>query len=350
VLPPITGCEPAAGMEPICGFRNPDDLVQIPGTSWLLVSEFGGFDRAARGSLVLYDTASGQRLAGVYPSAAQPAAEPTAAAVPGASWGAAQCTAAPGAEFNPQGLDLVAEPGGGWRLLAVNHARAAVELFRVDAEPSPPRLRWQGCVPTGAGVFLNDVAALKTGFAATEMMPAGRFGPALAVLKSALGLNTGRVLHWDGSALVPVPDSEGVLPDGIAAAGDQLLVGEYGANRVRRIGLAGGEPAQPRELSVPHPDNLTWSGERLLLVSHRQRSLRELLACSPGMQGSCPFAFAVLAIDPQSLASQTLLEHAGGPPIGAGSAAVQVGEQLYIGTFAGDRIARARSSTAPATE
>src|SRR5262249_7878656 len=153
------------GIEPICGFHNPDDLVRVPETSWLVVSQFAGFDRAGRGSLALYDTASGRRVERAFAGTLERGA--------GDAWGSPSCPGPPGDAFNPQGMDLAPAPGG-FRLLVVNQARPAVELLQVDAAQSPPGLTWKGCVPVSAAVFLNDVAALgDTGFVATEMLPAG---------------------------------------------------------------------------------------------------------------------------------------------------------------------------------
>jgi hypothetical protein len=61
------------------------------------------------------------------------------------------------------------------------------------------------------------------------------------------------------------------------------------------------------------------------------------------MQGSCPFAFAILSVDPERLESRVVLEHEGSP-FGGATVAVAVGPDLYLGTFAGDRIARARGA------
>ena len=53
--------------------------------------------------------------------------------------------------------------------------------------------------------------------------------------------------------------------------------------------------------------------------------------------GSCPLSFAIVAIDPDTLATETIFENTG-PPMGAATVAVQRGDELYMGTFAGDRI------------
>ena len=38
---PVLGCNAADGIEPICGFDNPEDIVAVPPDDWLLVSQMG---------------------------------------------------------------------------------------------------------------------------------------------------------------------------------------------------------------------------------------------------------------------------------------------------------------------
>ena len=32
------GCKPSGGLEFVCGLKNPEDLVAVPGTKWILAS------------------------------------------------------------------------------------------------------------------------------------------------------------------------------------------------------------------------------------------------------------------------------------------------------------------------
>jgi hypothetical protein len=51
------------------------------------------------------------------------------------------------------------------------------------------------------------------------------------------------------------------------------------------------------------------------------------------------FRFQIVAIDPKTLDTRVLLDHAC-PPMGAVTVALPFCEQVYLGTFAGDRIAQ----------
>jgi hypothetical protein len=88
---------------------------------------------------------------------------------------------------------------------------------------------------------------------------------------------------------------------------------------------------------VPSPDNITWAADGRLLVASHTGSLGEMMGCNSIESGSCPLSFAIVAIDPDTLATEIVFENAG-PPMGAATVAVQRGDELYMGTFAGDRI------------
>ena len=56
---------------------------------------------------------------------------------------------------------------------------------------------------------------------------------------------------------------------------------------------------------------------------------------------SCPGAFAIVALDPVTLHTETVYSGGPGTPSGAGTVGLMVDEEtLLVGTFAGDRIVR----------
>ena len=92
---------------------------------------------------------------------------------------------------------------------------------------------------------------------------------------------------------------------------------------------------------VERPDNLTWSPDgKLLAVSHSD-SLIELMRCRELPVGACGAAFEVVSIDPASMDQFVILAHRGAP-IGGVSVAMRIDDEVYLGAFAGDRIARWR--------
>jgi len=329
--PAITTCEPERGIRPICGFQNPEDLsVLDDGT--LLVSQMGTMDGAMSGSLAHFDPSS-EQLHVLYPGGAE---EPTA------GWGDPGCPGPPGKLLSPHGFDLARRPDNRLALWVVNHGgRESVEIYEVHTDGAV-RLTWRGCVIPPEPHFLNDVSALPGGggFVATHMFPKSEstLVSTFHSLRGIAGFDTGYVLEWTPEGgFREVPGTAAPMPNGITTSpdGELLFINMYIGGEVRRVHRSGGEP--PRSVEVRNPDNITWADDGRLLVASHTGSLGEMMGCNGIESGSCPLSFAIVAIDPDTLTTETVFENAG-PPMGAATVAVQRGDELYMGTFAGDRI------------
>ena len=64
-----------------------------------------------------------------------------------------------------------------------------------------------------------------------------------------------------------------------------------------------------------------------------------MAVCASLESGACPAEFRIFAIDPVSLEAEELYRNQGSP-MGTGTAGVVVGRELFVGSFAGDRILR----------
>lgn len=331
----ITGCEPADGITPICGFHNPEDLAPLPGAGWIAVSEYGGND-AEPGALVAYRVSDGRKLP-LFPDS-------QAGSAGGAGPGAADCPGPPDpARFSPHGIDVDLRAH---RLAAVNHGgREAVELFSVGRSARGPVLSWQGCVPLPEGVWPNDVALLANGgFVVTQMLDKGGLAGALSLVKLVAGLDTGRVLEWlPASGFREVPSSGGRGPNGVVATpnGREIYFAEWTGSRLVRLRLRDDGAVQRDEVVLPHrPDNVTWTRDGRLLVTGQVGRIGDVLGCRGVPQGTCALPFSVVLVDPVTLDVRTILEHPATAQ-GAGTVALEVGDQIFVGTFDGDRLGRA---------
>lgn len=343
--PPAPDCQAVGRLEPICGFGGSEDLEVVPGGRGLLVSE-SNFEFDAEGMhwhpghLGFLDLTSGQH-ARLYPN-------PRTTTGPG-PWGDPLCPGEAGATLSPHGIHLSQRKDGKWQLLVVNHgSRESVEFFEVSGltdKTAPPSLSWRGCLALEPTRLLNDVVALPGGgLLVTDM--GYNTGPGMLLEnlpKASRGENTGRVLRWrPGRGVDEVPGTDAPLPNGlqIDRQGRTIFVAASGPDggEIRKIALASGKGlgATP----VPHPDNISWGPDGRLLVSSLPLD-SDFAACigQPSAQ-PCPAAFQVVAVDPASLATETLLRHQG-LPLGASTVAVQVGRHLYVGSFAGGRILKA---------
>lgn len=318
-------CEPTDGFVPICGVVAPEDLVRAPREGQLIFGQMAG-----PGGIYLLHTKD-QRIEPLF------AGEKTTLE-PAEGWGSADCPA-PDAPLHAHGIDLHRLADGRWRLLAVNHAgRESVEFLELTYTGNTPALAWRGCALAPEDGNFNDVAGLADGgFLVTHMGSRAR-GTWEAIL-ARLGFKTGFVYHWtqdDGFSNVPGTATR--FPNGLILSEDQdtLYLNEYFGKRVLAVNWRNGE--RIGEAQVEKPDNLSWTRDGQLLVASHHASLFALarsLDQAPDAVSLLPYS--IIAINPQTLSTRTLLTHEG-PPMGAGTVAIDVGDRLYIGSYRGDRI------------
>jgi hypothetical protein len=331
-VPATRSCDPVDGIEPICGVQGPEDVAIIPWTRWLLLSEMpsGADPQGHPGSLTALNLDTRKTLL-LYPR--------EGADDPRPGWADAKCPGPPGKAFSPHGIDL-----DGSRLLVVNHGgREAVEVFDLEAGGAEPHVTWHGCAVAPDDASLNDVAALpQSGFAATKMLDRSSGWSARAIFAMWTGRNTGHVLTWNpASGWKIVPNSEGAAPNGIAtASGGQLLFfSEFTGKDVVSMKMDGSNRQRiPLDFK---PDNLTWTARGTLLAAGATGSLFDVIGCGRVAAGSCQAGFAVAEIEPRNLTAHELLR-SDGRAGGGISVAYAQGDSLYLGSFAGDRILRAK--------
>lgn len=319
---PLAGCAPVDGTTPICGFQNPEDLVDIE-DGWLLISEM---ERSGSpGKLTAFRPADARKRT-LWPA---DQATATNAATD-------RCAPPEIGAFAPHGIDLSRD---GRTLLVVNHGgREAVEQFRIDRGDGEPTLTWIDCVLFEGSVRLNDVASLPGGgFVVTEMTSQS----AIAPLGLVFGLDTGRVWHWTpGADAQPIPGSEASGPNGIAASrdGETIFIAEWGAQRLVRIARDGSD-----RRAVPvgfHPDNLSWTADGRVLAGGQIAGPLEATGCFDVPEGGCSLPSAVAAIAPTTLEVERVWTHDPATAAGGISAALERGDTIWLGAFGGDRIAR----------
>jgi hypothetical protein len=257
-------------------------------------------------------------------------------------WGEADC---PAPELMlSHGLDLAQRlDDGSWQLLVVNHhERESIEFFEVrdSRAGDPPVLRWRGCVMAAPNAQFNDVAALPDGgFLATDPITAS--WQLLRMLMGSVGMDTGRVYRWSpDSGYRAVPHTEGAYPNGIllSADGESFYLNLYLDGEVRKHDLETGEVLA--RVAVDKPDNSALGSDGTLLVaSHRAPVMAMLAAVGSGAGERNTIPFDIVAIDPDEF-SASVRFRSDGTAMGGGTVAQQVGNQLYIGAFRGDRFLR----------
>jgi hypothetical protein len=326
----ISGCEPLGDIRPICGLQTPEDIAALQDGRHLLFSNFGGMHKGS-GYLSLFDTASDTSTR-LFP----PVSGTVGTA--DADWGEKHCAPPPLDNFGNHGTHLHQLADGRWRYLVVNHGgRETVEMFEVLGEGAGTTLAWRGCVPAAPDTYMNDVVGLANGdLIYTRMFHnAGK----LEQLLGALGKTTGDLWRWNReTGLRVLPATRSGQPNGIEISPDEKYVyaNIYFEEEVWKIDVETGEVVGKAYVGSGG-DNSAWGSDgRLWVVTHPE-GVVNLLSCFERQSEPCGARFEIVAVDPDTLATESLFVHRGAP-MGAATVAVPQAGQVWIGSFVGDRL------------
>ena len=322
-------CEPAGGLQFVCGPTNAEDLVLVPGTRWILAS---GMANGA--SFALIDSRSGAwRPLGFQ-------AKPDATL--------ANCSSPPvPAKFNTHGLSIRDLGNGISRLNVVGHgSREAIEVFDVTVGADGPALTWKGCIPMPDGLAANSVAAFADGsILATVLLLPGK-----SFLDSVEKRPTGAVFEWTPAskgfvqvAGTELPGNNGieVAPDGsefyVVSSGLQTIVAFSHSNPARQL-----RSTRPLPFT---PDNVHRGADGRLLTAGMANDVPEC-GGAPGPKhdlarlSTCPRGTIAAAIDARTFQHNVIVQTPAVPVFSNATMVLTVGQQFWLGTFSGDRIAR----------
>jgi sugar lactone lactonase YvrE len=219
------------------------------------------------------------------------------------------------------------------QLLVVNHGgREAIEFFEVRTGGAKPTIHWNGCVPITGDVYLNSVVALGDGgFIASHFYSPGKGGINPVFARQV----TGGLLEWHpGGAVTLIPGTELSGANGIAASGNDrvLHVAAWGTRELVRFERHG-DTVTKRVVPLNFAaDNLRWSQDgRSILAAGQKFVARE--GGPAGLDG-----WTVVRVNPDTLATTVLFDTDAKAPLQGVSSAVEVDDQIWVGTFRGDRI------------
>jgi sugar lactone lactonase YvrE len=327
-------CEAAGDYGFVCGPVSAEDLVRVPGTNWIIASGM------APGAVMTLIDSQQKSWSELYP-ADRPRAEQDMK-----TFGA--CPGSPDPNnFVSHGLNIRPGKNGHSTLYVVGHGgREAIEVFDVDANGTKPVLTWTGCIMTPEGMGINSVASFSDGsLVATIPLRTGR-----TITEALGGALTGGVYQWSpgdsGFEMVhgtDLPYANGIE---VSANGQEFYVASSGGAEV--IAYSRSNPARRLRSTEPLtfiPDNLHMGSDGRLLTAGL---VIDDPAC--GHLGgpeefdldkfaSCPRPFIARAIDPQTMEGEDLVHSPAIETFSNVTMALQVGDEIWIGTFAGDRIA-----------
>lgn len=320
-------CAASGGLEFVCGPKNAEDLVLVPGTEWIISS---GMEPGS--AFYLIDSRDGTWSA-VRPQAKHDAAFAGCAAPPDLT------------KSNTHGLNLRAGAGGHSTLYAVGHGpREAIEVYDVDSSGTKPAITWKGCVPMPAGLAANSVASFANGglVATVLLMPGKSFADSVARKP------TGAVFEWSpgksGFELVQGTELPGNNGIETSADGREIFVVSSGFQTI--VAFSHTNPAKQLRTTQPlpiTPDNVHMGADGRLLTAGMKN---DEPACggAPGPQhdlsklATCPRGFFAMAIDPKTMKDSVLAQGPANPAFSNATMVLAFDKKFWIGTFSGDRV------------
>ena len=310
-------CLASDSLSYVCGVRNPEDIVRVGDTRWLVASSLAASGVAGVGTILLIDSEA-KAAEELFPGES-PVLQHDATMFP-------DCPTVDLEHLEVHGLSIRETAPDTFRLYATTHgAVEAIQAWELDATGDKPQLTWVGCVPLPEGMFANSVASLADGgFVTTKFRDPSNTA---AFDEMGRGEVTGEIYEWHpGAAVTALPNTELSGANGIEVSADEryVFVTAYGGREVVRFDR-GSSPGPTVSTPVDiAPDNLRWTDDGTLLTA--------------GVNTSPGTGWSVLEINPADMT----VTKVGGYPQSAtlqnASTALAVGDDVWVGTWSGDRV------------
>jgi len=326
-------CHGSEGYGFVCGPKNAEDLVLVPGTDWIIAS---GMAEGAGISLVNSRDKTWDK---VYTAEVHRARQDMAL------YGACPDAPDPGT-FQTHGLNIRGDEHGHATLYAVSHGgREAIEVFDVDSGDDKPVLTWTGCVLMPEGLAANSVASFSDGsLVATVLVLPGK-----SANDSVAGKATGAVYEWspgaNGFHLIQgteLPANNGIA---VSADGKEIYVVSSGFSTI--VAFSHSNPA--RQLRTTQrlpitPDNVHMGSDGQLITAGMVNedktcgSIKDPATFDLEKIAACSRPMIAYTIDPKTMQASELMHAPAHPAFSNATIALKVGKEIWIGTFSSDRI------------
>ena len=320
--PAMTDCATAAstGLKLICNQQAPEDLVVVPGDQWVVASAYTGL------GINLIRVRDHATMRG-YPAgfARRRIEEKRYPTCPGPPDVPAD------ARFTTHGLWLQPGTGTTHTLFVVGHgSRESIEVFEIDTKPTTPILTWIGCVVAPEQIGLNSVRGLPDGgFIATNFLARNVTPEARARMLE--GDKNGELWEWHAAGgWKRVPGSEAAGANGIEISNDGkwYYVAAWGSQSFFRLSRNGAAPSRDEIRLGFRVNNIRWGRDGSLYATGQTGS-REVTETSS----------VIVKINPETLAVREIYRRPDDARFRFGTVAVEVGPELWVGSYQGDRIA-----------
>jgi hypothetical protein len=324
-------CTPGDRLDYVCAVERPEDVVAIPGTSWLISS---GFAKGA--GLKLIDTRTHRAIP--WFTGAPDQIDPDRTTYP----------LCPGpmdpALFNARGLSLRGTGAGRYSLHVVNHGgRESIEIFDVVLAGETPQLVWRGCRVMPAGQVGNAVATFADGTLLVTVLTR----PGTTIADFVLGKTTGAVWQWrlGDDRFVEIKGTELPGNNGLETDPDErhFYVVAFGWHAVVVFDRRKRKPVRTIVMPDFMPDNVHWTDGKLVAAGMRLDEpgcggLRRVVSGEADKM-LCHRGYVVAAIDSVRGTVSTLAYGEPEAAFNGVSAAAITGDTVWLGSYQADRLA-----------
>jgi len=327
-------CQESGGYGFVCGPQNAEDLVLVPGTKWIISSGM------APGAAITLIDSQEKYWSELYP-ADSPRVQQNMEL-----YGA--CPGLPDPDnFITHGMSLRPGENGRSTLYVVSHGgREAIEIFDVYASSARPVITWTGCVLMPQGMVANSVVSLSDG----SLLVTVPLHPDKTIADAFAGEPTGAVYEWSpgDSEFEMVQGTELPYCNGIEVSADEQEIYVVSSGLFTIVAYTHSNPARQLRSTKPMaivPDNIHMSIDGRLITAGM---VIDDPTCG-GLQDSgefvleefatCARPFIARAIDPQSMKGEDLVTGPASEHFSNATMALHVGNNIWIGTFSGNRIA-----------
>ena len=329
-LQAIEPCSEDSWLTAWCGYKNAEDLVATPDGRFLLATGFGGLPDSYINEMMIIDLSTMDK-------------EPVNVLLESNSWGDPSCTRT-STDFSTHGMDLIERADGAKMVAVTNHLpKETIEFFELIQTDTRWNLVWRGCVESPLleegrrQPMFNDVALTADGgFYATEMYNAKT--PFDELLDAgAAGKDSGQVWFWSSEeGFSALQGTSGGFPNGIVITPDEstLFVNYWFSGKTIKFDL---KSAQTLAVHTGgRADNLTLSNGSLWAAKH-DMSLTDFFEKCPPETTNCFLPFSIHKFDSDLNELKTWSFESS--TFGFATVATPVGENVWLGTAHGDRIA-----------
>jgi hypothetical protein len=319
-------CAPSMGLHYVCGLDEPEDLLQVGASKWVIASGMG-----AQGGIFLIDTEA--KIAKRFFTGT---AKSDLKMYP-------DCAGAP-ANLNAHGIALrPAKVAGTYTLYSVTHVPfESIQVFAVDGRGPQPAISWTGCVKLPADFKSNAVTALSDGTILDDVQMHGHATDFIS------GNVTGGVWEWSpkDKSLHLLKGTELPGNNGIEISKDetQIYIAVSGTQTVAIYDLANtARPARTIKTPWYNLDNIHWSGDRLIEAGMMFDEptcggTRKQIQDAHGNM-NCHRGWVVSQLDPKAMSWKILAYGEPNPDFGGIATGLVIDKTLWISSFQMDRAA-----------